>query len=411
MLHRVAITGTGIVSTLGVTGDEVAGALYEGRSGVVVDPERIELGFISPLTGRIPDFTPQFPLSRKQKKSMPLFAQWAAEAAFQAIAQSGIDPDDLKNEQTGLLFGCDSSALAAIEQTQRLLEVKDTASLGSGLIFQTMTSCVTMNLNSLLETRGASWTLSGACASGGHAVGQAADLIRLGRQERMICGAAQEINWQSICSFDGLRAFSPRADDPAGASRPFAAGRDGLVPSGGAAAIMLERWDLAERRGAAILGEVTGYGFSSDGENIIVPSRTGLGRAMRMALENAQLKAQDISYVCAHATSTPVGDAMEAGNIVDVLGEKSVPVSSTKSMTGHEFWMSGAAQVVYTVLMAHNGFLAPNINFDGPDEHSALLDIITETREASIGAALCNSAGFGGTNSCLALAFKDKGRA
>ena len=405
MVHRVAITGIGIVSTLGATRDGVAKALYEGKSGVVVDPERIELGFISPLTGRIPEFSPQFPLSRKQKKSMPLFAEWAVEAAMQAIDHSGTDPDDLKNERTGLIFGCDSSALAAIEQTRRLLEVKDTASLGSGLIFQTMTSCVTMNLNTILGTKGACWTLSGACASGGHAVGQAADLIRLGRQERMICGGAQEINWQSICSFDGLRAFSPRADDPAGASRPFAAGRDGLVPSGGAAAIMLERRDLAEKRGAPILGEVRGYGFSSDGENIIVPSRTGLGRAMRMALNESGLTPGDISYVCAHATSTPVGDAMEAGNILDELGEKTTPVSSTKSMTGHEFWMSGAAQIVYTVLMAQNGFLAPNINFDGPDEHSARLDIITQTRQARITAALCNSAGFGGTNSCLALGF------
>ena len=405
MAHKVAITGVGIVSTLGQDREAVASALYEGRSGVVADRERTELGFFSPLTGRIPEFAPQFPLNRKQRKSMPLFAEWAYEAAMQAADQSGIDPEDLKNERTGLIFGCDSSALAAIEQTGRLLETRDTASLGSGLIFQTMTSCVTMNLNTLLGTRGASWTLSGACASGGHAVGQAADLIRLGRQDRMICGAAQEINWQSICSFDTLRAFSPRADEPAKASRPFAASRDGLVPSGGAAAVMLERRDLAERRGAAILGEVLGYGWSSDGENIIVPGQTGLGRAMRMALDESGLTPSDISYVCAHATSTPVGDGVEAGNIARVLGEKTVPVSSTKSMTGHEFWMSGAAQVVYTALMAEKGFIAPNINFDGPDEHSARLDIVAETREAAIKAAMCNSAGFGGTNSCLVLGF------
>lgn len=403
MAHRVAITGVGIVSTLGQDRETVTKALYEGRSGVVADEERTELGFISPLTGKIPEFAPKFPLNRKQRKSMPLFAEWAYEATMQAIEHAGLDPDDLKTERTGLLFGCDSSALAAIEQTRRLLETGDTTSLGSGLIFQTMTSCVTMNLNTLLGTKGAAWTLSGACASGGHAVGQAADLIRLGRQDRMVCGAAQEINWQSICSFDALRAFSPRADNPAKASRPFAASRDGLVPSGGSAAVMLERRDLAEKRGARILGEVLGYGWSSDGENIIVPSQTGLGRAMRMALEDAGRTSADISYVCAHATSTPVGDAVEAGNIVSVLGERTVPVSSTKSMTGHEFWMSGAAQVVYTALMAGGGFIAPNINFDGPDEHSARLDIVAETREARIRTAMCNSAGFGGTNSSLVL--------
>lgn len=406
MTHRVAITGIGIVSTLGVNRDAVRDALYRGRSGVVVDEERIGLGFISPLTGAVPEFTPQFPLSHKQKRSLPLFAKWAVEAALQAIDHAAMDPAELQNDRTGVIFGCDSSALPAVEQTLKLLETKETTSLGSGQIFQTMTSCVTMNLNAILGIKGAAWTLSGACASGGHAVGQAADMIMLGRQDRMICGGAQEINWQSICSFDGLRAFSTRVADPAGASRPFAAGRNGLVPSGGAAAIMLERWDLAETRGAVILGEVKGYGFAADGENIIVPSKTGLGRAMRMCLANAGLKPADISYICAHATSTPVGDAMEAINIIDVMGENTVPVSSTKSMTGHEFWMSGAAQVVYTTLMAQNGFLAPNINFDGPDEYSAKLDIITKTREARIKTALCNSAGFGGTNACVALAFE-----
>lgn len=405
MLHRVAITGLGIVSSIGTTLDEVAESLYQGRSGIVVDEERKALGFNSPLTGAIKDFEKAFPLSRKQRKSAPEFVEWAAEAAMTAISQSGLSFDAIKNDRTGLMFGCDSSVMAAIEQTERLKETKDTSSLGSGLVFQSMTSCITMNLNAILGTQGASWSISGACASGGHAVGQAADLIRLGRQDRMICGGAQEINWQSMCSFDGLGAFSTRLDQPQGASRPFAKGRDGLVPSGGAAAVMLERYDLAVQRGATIWGELLGYGFSSDGENIIVPSRTGLGRAMAMALSSADVNSKDISYICAHATSTPIGDAMEAGNIIDVFGEHNVPVSSTKSMTGHELWMSGAAQVVYTCLMAKNGFLAPNINFDGPDEASEKLDIITETRQQQIHKALCNSAGFGGTNSSLVLGF------
>lgn len=405
MLHRVAITGLGVISCLGNSPEEVAKSLYQGQSGIFIDEERIELGFTSPLTGGIKNFFPKFTLSRKQKKTMPLFVQWAYEAAMQSIKQSGIALEDLQNDQTGLMFGCDSSLLAGIEQTELLKETKSTASLGSGYIFQTMTSCITMNLNTLLGTKGASWSISGACASGGHAVGQAANLIMLGQQERMICGGAQEINWQTMCSFDGLDAFSNRIDNPHAASRPFAKSRDGLVPSGGAAAIILERYDLAVKRGATILGEVVGYGFSSDGENIIVPSATGLGRAMKMALKNANCQPNDISYICAHATSTPVGDSMEAGNIVDVFGERTTPVSSTKSMTGHELWMSGASQVVYTCLMAKNGFMAPNINFDEPDEASAKLDIIQKTREANIKMALCNSAGFGGTNSSLVLKF------
>jgi 3-oxoacyl-[acyl-carrier-protein] synthase-1 len=405
MKHRVAITGLGIVSSLGCTVDEVSEALFNGRSGIVADPERKALGFSSCLTGVIPPFTPLFELSRKQRNTMPDYAQWAAQACRQAVLQSGIDPGDLQNGESGVLFGNDSSCLAAVEQTGLLLEKKDSAALGSGLIFRSMTSCISMNLSLLFKTKGAAWSLSAACASGGHAVGQAADLIMLGRQERMLCGGAQEINWQSMCSFDGLGAFSPSEQTPQSASRPFDADRNGLVPGGGAAALLLERLDLAKKRGASVLGEVVGYGFSSDGENIAVPGETGLSRAMRMALRSSDMRPGDISYICAHATSTPIGDRMEARNIIDVFGEKSVPVSSTKSMTGHELWMSGAAQVVYTTIMAANGFIAPNINFARPDEWSARLDVVAEPRSRRIQAALCNCAGFGGTNASLALRF------
>ena len=405
MKHRVAITGLGIVSTLGCTTGEVSEALANGRSGIVADPERKALGFASCLTGAIPSFTPTLELSRKQRKTMPDYAQWAAEACWQAIRHSGIDPDELRNGESGIIFGNDSSCLASVEQTGLLTEKKDTAALGSGLVFRSMTSCISMNLSILFKTKGAAWSLSAACASGGHAIGQAADLIMLGRQERVLCGGAQEINWQSMCSFDGLGAFSVSEETPSAASRPFDADRNGLVPSGGAAALLLERMDLAQKRGAVVLGEVAGYGFSSDGESISVPSETGLSRAMRMALASSSMRPHDISYICAHATSTLVGDRMEARNIVEVFGEKTVPVSSTKSMTGHELWMSGAAQAVYTTLMARDNFLAPNINFSQPDEWSAKLDVIKKTRRQRIHAALCNSAGFGGTNASLVLRF------
>jgi 3-oxoacyl-[acyl-carrier-protein] synthase-1 len=269
-----------------------------------------------------------------------------------------------------------------------------------------MNSTVTMNLNTLLRTRGACWTISSACSSGGHAVGQAADLIALGRQERVVCGGAQEINWESMCSFDGLGAFSTRIDEPQAASRPFDARRDGLVPSGGAAALVLERMDLAKARGAAILGEVAGYGFSSDGDHISVPSRDGLRRAMRMALANADMRPGDVDYLCAHATTTPAGDAAEAEKILAGFGAKTPWISSLKSMTGHELWMSGASQVVYATIMARQGFIAPNINFSEPDEWSARLRIVTETIPRPPETVLCNSAGFGGTNACLALRFR-----
>ncbi|UFS69355.1 beta-ketoacyl-[acyl-carrier-protein] synthase family protein [Geomonas sp. RF6] len=404
-MHRVAITGIGIVSCLGNTVDAVAESLRAGKSGIVHDPEREKLGFRSALTGAISGFDPRAHLSKKQVKTMPDFAVQAHAAALEALAMSGLAPAEIENPRTGLIFGCDSSCIAAIEQVDLLRERGETKLIGSGHVFRSMTSCITMNLNTLLKTGGACWTISSACSSGGHAVGQAADLIAFGRQERIICGGAQELNWESMCSFDALGAFSIRADDPAAASRPFDAGRDGLVPSGGAAVVILERYDLAVSRGATILGEVKGYGFSSDGAHLSVPSEDGLQRAMHDAVSRSGIKAADIDYLCAHATSTPAGDAAEARNIAAFFGAKTPPVSSLKSMTGHELWMSGASQVVYCAIMARDGFIAPNLNFTEPDEFSAKLNIAAQRIDRAPEHVLCNSAGFGGTNSCLVLGF------
>jgi len=402
-LHRVAITGIGIVSSLGTSLDSVSAALRGGESGIVVDPERIEVGFRSPLTGQIRNFDGKAGLSRKQRKTMTDFGVWAYAATRDALDTAGLEDEQLRNPQTGLLFGCDSSCIAAIEQTDQVRRAGETAGIKSGLIFRSMTSTVTMNLNTLLGTQGASWSLSSACSSGGHAIGQAADLIALGRQERVICGAAQEINWESMCSFDAIGAFSRRIDSPAQACRPFDAERDGLVPSGGAAAVILERYDIATARGATILGEVLSYSFSSDGSHLSVPSGEGLERAMTDAVQRAGLELREIDYLCAHATSTPAGDAAEARAIKNVFGEKQPHVSSLKSMTGHELWMSGASQVVYSALMARDGFIAPNLNFVAGDADTEGLNIVRETLPFPPRKVLCNSAGFGGTNSCLIL--------
>jgi len=408
-MYKVAITGVGIVSCLGTGVVAAAHGLRRGRSGIVVDEERVKLGFRSPLTGRIADFDPEQVLPRKQLKSMPDFAVQAYAAIMEAIAMSGLAPEELQNPETGLIFGCDSSCLAMLEQVRRLRKYRDTASIGSGLTFRCITSTITMNLNTILRTKGACWTISSACSSGGHAVGQSADLIALGRQERIVCGGAQEINWESMCSFDGLGAFSMRVDDPEAACRPFDAHRDGLVPSGGAAAVILERMDLAKARGAAILGEMAAYGFSSDGNHISMPSHDGLERAMTQALSRARMSPGDIDYICAHATSTPVGDAAEAQGIKTVFGSRGPLISSLKSMTGHELWMSGASQVVYAAMMARDGFIAPNINFREPDADTEHLNIVRETLDRSPETVMCNAAGFGGTNSCLILDFRKRG--
>ena len=398
----MAITGVGIVSCLGTGVDKVAYALQAGKTGIGIDPQRKELGFRSALTGIISDFTPP-PLDRKKRRTMTEFGLQCYAAALEAIDMAGWEAGEIASDRTGLIVGNDSSTVACCQQVDTTRREGSTLPIGSGLVFQALNSTVTMNLNTLLGNRGASWSLSAACASGGHAVGQASDLIAFGRQDRMICGGVQEITWESVASFDATNAFSIRQDDPERALRPFDAQRDGLVPSGGAAIVALERYDLAKRRGATILGFIHAYAFSSDGANLAVPSPDGLERCMRECLMRTETHPSAIDYVCAHATSTPVGDAVEAQAIHRVFGDGCPWVSSTKSMTGHEMWMAGASQVVYSVIMGREGFIAPNKNFTRQEDGVPRLRIAAETIDARPRLILCNAAGFGGTNSSLLI--------
>ncbi|MEJ7766917.1 MAG: beta-ketoacyl-[acyl-carrier-protein] synthase family protein, partial [Chitinophagaceae bacterium] len=278
---------------------------------------------------------------------------------------------------------------------------KDTTLLGSGSVFQTMNSTVTMNLATIFKLKGVNFTISAACASGSHAIGVGYHFIKTGLQDGIICGGAQEINHYSMGNFDALSAFSINESCPAKASRPFDRDRDGLIPSGGAATVILESLESALKRGATILGEVIGYGFSSNGGHISNPTVEGPVRALNMAMKDAGVQAAEIDYINAHATSTPAGDSSEARAINQIFSAKPPFVSSTKSMTGHECWMAGASEIVYSMLMMQNSFIAPNINFENPDEDSAKLNIVKKTLEKDINVFLSNSFGFGGTNSSL----------
>ncbi|MCC6544496.1 MAG: beta-ketoacyl-[acyl-carrier-protein] synthase family protein [Nitrospirae bacterium] len=401
-MHQVAITGIGIVSTLGTGREKVKESLQKGRSGIRSDPHRKDLGFRSALTGFIDDFThPK--LDRKRSRTLTSFGLQAYAAAIEAMETAGWSAEMVQNERTGIIIGNDSSTVANFQQVSITLKEKRTFDIGASLVFQALNSTVSMNLNTILGTRGAAWTLSGACASGGHAIGQASDLIAMGRQDRMICGGVQEITWESVASFDATNAFSLREDYPQKASRPFDRGRDGLIPSGGAAIVALERYDLAKKRGADILGIIHAYSFSSDGSKLSVPSGEGLERCIRECLRRAELTTDKVDYICAHATSTPIGDMMEANAIHNVFGTSTPWVSSIKAMTGHEMWMAGAAQVVYSVIMGLEGFIAPNINFEEQEEGTPPLKIAVETIDVRPEMILCNSAGFGGTNSCLLI--------
>ncbi len=401
-MHEVAITGIGVVSCLGTGVRKVTESLQRGRSGLRVDLKRKELGFRSALTGWVSDFTPPA-LDRKQRRTITDFGVQAYAAALEAIETAGWCEEDVRSPTTGLILGNDTTVAANAGQVETVKREKSTFPLGASQVFQSLNSTVTMNLNAILGNRGASWTVSGACASGGHAVGQAADLIALGRQDRVLCGGVQEINWESVASFDATSAFSLREDAPERASRPFDAARDGLVPSGGAAMIALERADLARRRGAGILGRLLSYSFSADGRDIAVPSGEGLRRCMEACLRRGGVAIEQVDYVCAHATSTPIGDAAEAEAIASVFPGRGPWVSSVKSMTGHEMWMAGAAQVVYSVIMGRAGFIAPNLNFERQEDGAARLRIAAEAIDRKPGIILCNSAGFGGTNSCILI--------
>ncbi len=378
MTRRVVISGAGIYSSIGKNVEEVKNSLYEGKSGVGIDPRRLELGFRSTLTGILERPSLKGLVSRRMRVGMAEQGEYAYLATMEALEQAKVDMDYLEANEVGILYGNDSSAVPVIEAIDIVRDKRDTTMIGSGSIFKSMNSTITMNLAVILKLKGINFTLSGACASSSHAIGMAHLMISQGLQDMIICGGGQEVNAESMGSFDGLSAFSVRMDNPGAASRPFDRDRDGLVPSGGAASLIVESLDSALARGANILGEIRGYGFSSNGDHISVPNVDGPARSLERCLKHAGMLTSQIDYVNAHATSTPVGDGNEAIALAKVFGEKTVPVSSTKSMTGHEMWMGGASEVIYSLLMMENSFIAPNINFENPDEASAKLNIISQ---------------------------------
>lgn len=403
MERKVVITGMGIWSCIGTSKEEVLHSLRNGRSGIGREAARKDYGYQSDLTGIVPppDLKPL--LNRRLRAGLSEEAEFSYMAAKEAFEQAGIDEQYLLDNEVGIIFGNDSSAKPVIEADAILREKHDTALLGSGLIFQSMNSTVNMNLSSIFHLRGINFTISAACASGSHSVGLGYLLIKQGLQDCVLCGGAQEVNFYSMATFDALGAFSKRMDDPVRASRPFDRDRDGLVPSGGAAALVLESYESAMKRGATILAEIAGYGFSSNGGGISQPSDDGSVVAMQRAISDAGLTAADIDYVNAHATSTPQGDMFEAIAINRLFHGSHALVSSTKGMTGHECWMAGASEIVYSTLMLQNNFVAPNINFENPDQYSENLNLATEPTPAELKNVISNSFGFGGTNSAIVI--------
>lgn len=401
MERKVVITGMGIWSCLGNTLDDVRDALYTGKSGIIFSQERKDAGFRSALCASVehPDLKPF--VSRNLRQFMPEEAQYAYMATRAALAHARLEQDYIDCHEVGIIYGNDSVAEATMHSLDNFREYKDTAACGSGAIFQSMNSTVTMNLACLFRLKGINLTSSAACASGSQAVGLAYLLIRNGLQDCIVCGGAQEANLYGVAAFDGIQSFSIREEEPTKASRPFDEDRDGLVPGGGAATLVVESYEHALKRGAPILAEIVGWGFSGNGDHISTPNVEGPARSLELCLRQGGITPRQIGYVNAHATSTRIGDAREAQAIARVFGDYRVPVTSTKSQTGHEMWMAGASELIYSILMMKNGFIAGNINFEHPDEDTACLNILPETRETTFDMFLSNSFGFGGTNSTL----------
>lgn len=403
MSQRVVITGMGIYSCLGTSLEEVTESLRQGKSGIVFDEERKEFGFKSGLTGIVPQPNLKPFLNRRQRITIGQETEFAYMATIEALKNANLSDEYVKSNEIGIIYGNDSVSKAVIDAIDIVREKKDTELIGSGAIFKSMNSTVTMNLATIFELTGINMTISAACASGSHSVGLGYMMIKNGLQDIVICGGAQEINKYAMASFDGLGVFSNNENDPTKACRPFDKDRDGLVPSGGGATLILESYESAVKRGATIIAEVLGYGFSSNGGHISTPNVDGPAIAMERALKQANISADDIEYINAHATSTPVGDANEAKAIDKVFGKTKPYVSSTKSMTGHECWMAGASEIIYSTLMMMNDFIAPNINFQQGDEDSDKLNIVKKTLNKSFDVYLSNSFGFGGTNSALVI--------
>ena len=403
MSKRVVITGIGIWSCIGTNTEAVLASLRAGRSGIGIDEARKEMGFQSPLTGIVERPQLKGLLDRRMRVGLPEEGEYAYMASREAFAMAGIAEEYLTANECGCIFGNDSTAGATVAAAKLMDEKRDTTLPGSGWIFQAMNSTVTMNLSTIFRLRGVNFTVSAACASGSHAIGLGYMMIKQGLQDLILCGGAQEVNAYSMGTFDALSAFSSRTDEPTKASRPFDRDRDGLIPSGGAAALVLEEYEHAVARGANILCEVTGYGFSGNGGGISQPSDVGSEIAMQRALRDAAIEPAAVDYINAHATSTPQGDMFEAMALARLFKGEHAWISSTKSMTGHECWMAGASEIVYSILMLQNNFVAPNINFENPDEYSAKLHIAAKHVDTELRTILSNSFGFGGTNSALII--------
>ncbi|MCE8017927.1 beta-ketoacyl-ACP synthase I [Halomonas sp. MCCC 1A17488] len=400
-MRRVVVTGLGIVSCLGNDAHTVVEALRSGRSGIRFKEEYAERGFRSQVAGVV-DIDLDALIDRKLRRFMGDAAAYAYVSMAQAIEDAGLSPEQVSNERTGLIAGSGGASSANQVEAADVMREKGLRRVGPYRVTRTMGSTVSACLATPFKIKGVNYSISSACATSAHCIGNAMEQIQMGKQDVVFAGGGEEEHWTLSCLFDAMGALTTEYNDtPEKASRPYDKARDGFVIAGGGGMLVLEELEHAKARGARIYAELVGYGATSDGHDMVAPSGEGAVRCMRQAMATVD---GGIDYINTHGTSTPVGDVAELKAIREVFGDTTPPMSSTKSLTGHSLGATGVQETIYSLLMMEHGFIAASANVEELDDQAAGFDIVTRMRDGvSVDRVLSNSFGFGGTNACLVL--------
>jgi 3-oxoacyl-[acyl-carrier-protein] synthase-1 len=398
-MKRVVITGMGIVSCLGNDKDTVLNALKDGKSGISFQQDYADMGFRSHIAGSI-DINVKEHIDRKTLRFMGNAAAYNYIAMQQAIDDSGLTEDQVSNERTGIIVGSGGASSSNLVESADILRERGLKRVGPYRVTQTMGSTTSACLATPFKIKGVNYSISSACATSAHCIGNAMELIQLGKQDVVFAGGAEELHWSMSCLFDAMGALSTKyIDTPEQASRAYDADRDGFVISGGGGCVVLEEYEYAKARGATIYAELVGYGATSDGYDMVAPSGEGAARCMRQAIANIDAP---IDYINAHGTSTPVGDLAELRAVKEVFADNIPAISSTKSLAGHSLGATGVQEAIYTLLMMKHKFICASANVDTLDDEAVGIPIVTERQDnVNIQHALSNSFGFGGTNASL----------
>src|SRR5215813_8691313 len=400
-MRRVVITGMGIVSSIGNNTQEVLSSLHEAKSGISFAEKHKEMGFRSQVQGA-PTINPADVIDRRAMRFLGEGAAWNHIAMEQAIQDSGLTPEEVSNVRTGIIMGSGGPSARTIVESADITRSKGPKRVGPFAVPKAMSSTASATLATWFKIKGVNYSISSACATSNHCVGNAAEIIQIGKQDMIFAGGCEDLDWTMSVLFDAMGAMSSKFNDtPEKASRAYDVARDGFVIAGGAGVLVLEELEHARARGARIYAEVTGYGATSDGHDMVAPSGEGAVRCMRMALKNVKTP---IDYINPHATSTPIGDVKEIEAIREVFGDKCPPISATKSLTGHSLGAAGAQEAIYSLLMMNNGFICESANVATLDPAFADMPIMRERRDdVKLGCVLSNSFGFGGTNASVVL--------